>query len=401
MPAWYSFYGIKSEGQEDKQEVLSSVEDTHQVPEAAVNSARQIIGEVEENVSPAENSVEKVVKKPEERTVEKSEERPVEKFVDKKQADKRQKVASKREAVAVPPVSSTDIKLASDVVNTPLKLEGTICDLVLSERKQDSKITAALPVHTVETVKREFDWKSDTLETKRGIDLLRIKMVGGFVVALMNYRFMPLKENGGLVRIFLWDYNSEDSKLLFTYLDDFDFEARTINVAPFIGYFFKDNQVVGVKLGYKHTDGHLGNVSFKIDDDVNFTLKELKLKEELYNCTFFHSSYIGLDPGKRFGLFNETNLRLGFGHSEFTRGSGESLKNTKTNIFEAQLGINPGVAVFIMQNVSVECSVGVIGLKYRKESQVNNLGEKGSRTNGGANFKINLFDINLGLTISM
>lgn len=25
-----------------------------------------------------------------------------------------------------------------------------------------------------------------------------------------------------------WDYNSEDSKLLFTYLDDFDFEARTI-----------------------------------------------------------------------------------------------------------------------------------------------------------------------------
>ncbi len=33
------FYGIKSEGQEDKQEVLSSVEDTHQVPEAAVDSA--------------------------------------------------------------------------------------------------------------------------------------------------------------------------------------------------------------------------------------------------------------------------------------------------------------------------------------------------------------------------
>ena len=42
------------------------------------------------------------------------------------------------------------------------------------------------------------------------------------------------------------------------------------------------------------------------------------------------------------------------------------------------------MAVFIMQNVSVECSVGVIGLKYRKESQVNNLGEKGSRTNGGS-----------------
>ena len=45
--------------------------------------------------------------------------------------------------------------------------------------------------------------------------------------------------------------------------------------------FFKDNQVVGVKLGYKHTDGHLGNVSFKIDDDVNFTLKELKFERRV------------------------------------------------------------------------------------------------------------------------
>lgn len=210
---------------------MSSVEDTHQVPEAAVDSARQIIGEVEENVSPAENFVEKVVKKPEERTVEK--------FVDKKQADKRQKVASKREAVAVPPVSSTDIKLASDVVNTPLKLEGAICDLVLSERKQDSKITAALPVHAVETVKREFDWKSDTLETKRGIDLLRIKRVGRFDRGIVNYRFMPKGKWMFGTDFSFWDYNSEDSKLLFTYLDDFDFEARTINVAPFIGYFSK------------------------------------------------------------------------------------------------------------------------------------------------------------------
>ena len=81
--------------------------------------------------------------------------------------------------------------MASDVVNTPLKLEGTICDLVLSERQQDSKITAALPVHAVETVKREFDWKSDTLETKRGIDLLRIKRVGRFDRGIVNYRFMP------------------------------------------------------------------------------------------------------------------------------------------------------------------------------------------------------------------
>lgn len=49
------------------------------------------------------------MKKPEERTVEK--------FVDKSRQIKAR--LRLREAVAIPPVSSTDIKLASDVVNTP------------------------------------------------------------------------------------------------------------------------------------------------------------------------------------------------------------------------------------------------------------------------------------------
>lgn len=158
---------------------------------------------------------------------------------------------------------------------------------------------------------------------------------------------------------------------------------------------------MGLKFGRRNTRGNLNNVTLRIDDDVDFSLKDLHLKQELYNVSLFHRSYVGLDAGKRFGLFNETVLTCNFGKSYFIKGAEESLVNTQTDILEVQLGVNPGVAVFIMQNVSVECSFGVAGIRFRQEKQKNNLGETGKRTAAGSNFKINPFNINLGLTICM
>ena len=57
------------------------------------------------------------------------------------------------------------------------------------------------------------------------------------------------------------------------------------------------------------------------------------------------------------------------------------------------------MAVFIMNNVSTEVSFGVLGVKFRKESQKTNGEETGSWRKSGANFKINLLNINLGITI--
>ena len=112
-----------------------------------------------------------------------------------------------------------------------------------------------------------------------------------------------------------------------------------------------------------------------------------------------------------FGLFNETTLSFNTGTTRFSRGtenaeaaatdSENAFKSTETTLYELHLGINPGVAVFIMQNVSAEVSFGVIGFKYSSETQKNNLGETGKRHNSGANFKINLFNINIGITLCL
>ena len=46
-------------------------------------------------------------------------------------------------------------------------------------------------------------------------------------------------------------------------------------------------------------------------------------------------------------------------------------------------------------------SFGVAGFKYRSERQNNSLGEEGKRDTSGADFKINILNINIGLTFCL
>lgn len=245
------------------------------------------------------------------------------------------------------------------------------------------------------------DFRHDTLPVKGSLDFLKMKALGRYDRGITNYRFIAKGQWMFGFTVSYWDYNSADNKLLFAYFDDFDCDARNLNYSVYGGYAIHGNQILGLKFGYRSTKGNLNNVTLRIDDDVDFSLKDLHLKQELYNLSLFHRSYVGLDAGKRFGLFNETILTFNFGNSRFVRGADESVTNTKTEILEVQLGVNPGVAVFIMENVSVECSFGVAGIRFRQEKQKNNLGETGKRTAAGSNFKINPFNINLGLTICL
>lgn len=227
--------------------------------------------------------------------------------------------------------------------------------------------------------------------------LIRTPGIGRFDRGITNYRFAPKGQILFGVTFSYADFDSKESSLLMV-LKDFDCSGHTVKVNPFFGYFVRDNIAIGVKFGYERSQAELGNLSVDIDD-IDLSMRDMKLSSSLLVGTFFHRSYVGLDAGKRLGLFSETSLSVKLGNSRFSRGVGEDLNDTRTDISEIQLGFSPGMAVFIMNNVSTEVSFGVLGVKYRKESQKTNGEETGSWRKSGANFKINLLNINLGITI--
>lgn len=268
------------------------------------------------------------------------------------------------------------------------------CDTIFSRNGTDSIIRETIYIR--DTIFVEVPIEED--EFVPPADIIRTKAVGRYDRGIINYRFIPRKKWIGGLTISYLDFDTKDSRLLYSLFKDMDSHARTLSIKPFMGYAYKDNVVIGAKFGYSHTIVQLDNLALNVED-LDFSLKDIRYSEDGYTLALFHRSYVGLDAARRFGLFNEVTLSFNMASSRFTRDRDEAFKRTDTNIYELHLGVSPGIAVFIMDNVSAEMSFGVVGFKYRTETQKNNLGETGKRNSSGANFKINLFNINIGVTL--
>ena len=232
----------------------------------------------------------------------------------------------------------------------------------------------------------------DTIAEKHGLSRKKYKR------GLKNYLLIPQKQWIAGLTLSHGEFDSKDNNLLI-FIKDFNFKGNITTLNPFVGYFIKDNECIGIKLGYSHLSANLDNLDIDIDDDMQFNLGDIRYLGETFSAALFHRAYIGIDKNKRFGFFNETELAFSSGSNRFVRGSDESLKNTKTTTSEIKLGLNPGFCVFIMNNISTSVSFGVAGLRYGTIKQTTNNEETGSRRSSGADFKINLFNINIGMCL--
>ena len=110
-------------------------------------------------------------------------------------------------------------------------------------------------------------------------------------------------------------------------------------------------------------------------------------------------NYLRLGKGN-FYLFNETNL-------EFTYGSGvrqvnavADINRNTTDFYALKLGIQPGIAAFITDVVSVEVGTSVLGLSSEYTRTTTNGVEEddGYTWSNEVSFEIDLLSLFLGLT---
>jgi hypothetical protein len=69
------------------------------------------------------------------------------------------------------------------------------------------------------------------------------------------------------------------------------------------------------------------------------------------------------------------------------------------HVNKIQLAVCPGLTAFVTDFMAIECSIGVLSLNYNWTDQKTNRVETGKNRSGGANFKLNLLSINLGMTV--
>ncbi|MEG1622575.1 MAG: hypothetical protein RR330_04310 [Alistipes sp.] len=198
---------------------------------------------------------------------------------------------------------------------------------------------------------------------------------------------------------------SSDNTDFMLILDNFNADGTIASVKPFIGYFYRDNNCIGVRFGYQHIGGTLGNINLDLGENNNIgniNIGNMDLSSNNFSFGLFHRSYVGLDKKGHFGLFADLELAFITGTSSFSYKTGDTPRKTFSDNFQVKLSFNPGVAVYIFPNVCGTLSFGLGGIQYTSVTQKNEQGVKvGSRSASKMRFRLNLLDINIGMVIHL
>ena len=200
--------------------------------------------------------------------------------------------------------------------------------------------------------------------------------------------------------------SSDDTDIMLI-LDGIDADGTVATVKPFIGYFYRDNNCLGVRFGYRHMDGNLDAARYDLGEsnDASGSIPKVNFNSDNYSFGIFHRSYAGLDPKGRFGLFAEFELSLSTGTSKLSYQpdtTSDNMKTTLSDKTQLKLAFNPGAAVYIVPNVCATLSFGLGGIQYTSVTQKDDAGNKiGTRKASNMRFRLNVAAINFGMTIHL
>ena len=238
-------------------------------------------------------------------------------------------------------------------------------------------------------------FKGDTIPM-----ILKDRNLGRFDRGLFNFLFIPKGTwQVGLTASY-GEFSTSDLEIL-DLISDIDFSGKIWSIRPYFSYFLKSNLSLGLRLGYSSGKANIGSFNVDIDEDMNFHLHDIYYKSDSYSASITFSQYLGIARKGRFGFFNEVELALSGGDSDFNRPFNGEIRKTHTTMFQTALNFSPGVCVYVMDQVSFNVSFGVFGLNIKHEKQKVNGEPLGSRTTSGANFRFNIFNINFGLAVNI
>ncbi len=195
-----------------------------------------------------------------------------------------------------------------------------------------------------------------------------------------------------------------DNTAMLYLLSGIDASLSYGSIDPFIGYFYRDNRCLGLRLGYSTMAGTLdsGSLDFGETNDLEFDIPYVDFQSSSFNYSLIHRNYLTLDKKGAFGLFAEVELMASEGQSTTSFDTGGAEQHINNRSFQLNLGFNPGIVVFVLDNVSTNVSFGMGGLGYSRITQRDDQGnESGSRATSQMRFKFNITDINFGITVHL
>lgn len=191
--------------------------------------------------------------------------------------------------------------------------------------------------------------------------------------------------------------HSDQDNYQFFIVENLSGDAYEFKVSPMLFYSFKDNLAAGGKFGFQRRRLHLDEGSVKLSEDTHYDADNLFLLSNNYFATAAFRNYISFGRNKRFGMFNEVQLEFGGGQSKLTDGRGDDVTGNFESNFSLNIGLTPGLIMFLNNYSAIEVNIGVLGFGYTHTKTTTDQVYISNRKSKHANFKINLFSIQFGV----
>ena len=201
---------------------------------------------------------------------------------------------------------------------------------------------------------------------------------------------------------------SSDDATLAVVIDNLNLGGSIISVKPYIGYFYRNNLAIGARFGYSRTMGHFDSANINLGNFINgieFSTEGIAVDylSNAYSFAIFHRAYVPLDRKGRFGVFGELELEGSYGRSQFGFMYNDEWTRSISDAYKVRFNFNPGVAAYIFPNVCATVSFGLGGLQYNhiKQFDANMVPTGGTRDYSKLRFRLNITEINIGVTVHL
>lgn len=191
---------------------------------------------------------------------------------------------------------------------------------------------------------------------------------------------------------------SNQNNYQFLVFEDISADTYTFKVSPMVAFAFKNDMAAGGKFSYTRTLAKLANTDLVLDSESEMNIDHVYSLSHNYYFTAVLRNYFSLGTSQRFGFFNEVQLGLGGGQSKLTKGVGNTLTGTYERNFSFDVGLVPGLIMFLSNWSAIEVNVGVLGFSYRNTKSLTDQIYHARRRSASANFRINLLSITFGTT---
>lgn len=193
---------------------------------------------------------------------------------------------------------------------------------------------------------------------------------------------------------------SSDNSEYMLLLKNINANGSITKVAPFVAYSYRDNRSIGLRFQYTSASANVleGDLDL-LSDDLNFHVEDILADMSSVQTAIYHRSYIGLDSKGRIGLFGD--LMLGYASSKTKFIYNEATQDSYTKTNQVKLSLHPGIVVFAMNNISTHASIGIGGVSYNNTKYIKNGEVIGTRNYSKANFRLDILDISIGLSVHL